>query len=73
MAGHTSTNPAAGQDLIRKVEELESELAQARQQQAAANEILHAISRSRADVTGITYLTHPAGVPWKRLREVPPS
>ena len=53
MAGHTSTNPAAGQDLIRKVEELESELAQARQQQAAAYEILHAISRSRADVTGI--------------------
>src|SRR5262247_637620 len=52
MPSHASTNPA-GEDLIRKVEELENELAQARQQQAAANEILHAISRSTADVTGI--------------------
>src|SRR6478672_9254921 len=52
MSSHASTN-LAGQDLLRKVEELESELAQARQQQVAANEILHAISRSTSDVGGI--------------------
>jgi hypothetical protein len=52
MFSHVSTN-GAGQDLSLKVEELERELTQARQQQAAANEILHAISSSTADVTGI--------------------
>ena len=49
MSSHTLT-AGVEHDLSRKVQELEGELTEARQQQAATSEILHVISKSQTDV-----------------------
>jgi GAF domain-containing protein/anti-sigma regulatory factor (Ser/Thr protein kinase) len=49
MSSHVPT-PGVERDLSAKVQELERELTEARQQQAATAEILRAISRSQTDV-----------------------